>query len=252
MRLEGKVAIVTGAASGMGKAIAILYAKEGAKVVASDINLDGVKETVKEIEENGGTGLAVKTNVASEEEVNTLVDQTVEAFGTVDILVNNAGIMDGFEPIGEISTDRFERVLAINTTSIMLASRKVMPIFLEKGYGVIVNNTSAAGVQGARGGAAYTASKHAAIGLTKNTAYMYAQKGIRANAIATGAVETNIASSMTNISEFGAARQGVGMPLNPRFGKPIDIANVALFLASDESSFVNGAVIAADAGWTAY
>ncbi|WP_075981284.1 SDR family oxidoreductase [Bacillus massilinigeriensis] len=252
MRLEGKVAIVTGAASGMGKAIAELYAKEGAKVVASDLNFEGVKAVVEGIEANGGTAIAVEANVASEESVNALVDKTVEVYGTVDILVNNAGIMDGMEPIGEISTERFDRVLAVNTKSIMLSSRKVMPLFLEKGYGVIVNNVSVAGIRGARGGAAYTASKHAAIGLTKNTAFMYADKGIRANAIATGGVETNIGSTMTNLSEYGMGRTGVGMQTNPRMGKPEDIARVALFLASDESSFVNGAVIAADSGWTAY
>ena len=252
MKLADKVAIVTGAASGMGKVIAVLFAKEGAKVVVSDINLEGAMATVNEIEANGGTALAVKTNVASEEDVNALVDKTVETYGTVDILINNAGIMDGFEPIGEISTERFDRVLAVNAKSIMFTSRKVIPIFLDKGKGVIVNNTSVAGLYGTRGGAAYTASKHAAIGLTKNTAFMYAQKGIRVNAIAPGGVETNIASSMTNLSEFGAERQGLGMPLNPRFGQPEEIATVALFLGSDDSSFVNGAVISADGGWTAF
>ncbi len=252
MRLDGKVAIVTGAASGMGKAIAILYAKEGSNVVASDINFEGAKATVEEIKAAGGTALAVKTDVSSEEDVNALVDKAVEIYGTVDILVNNAGIMDGMEPIGEISTERYDRVFAINTKSVMFACRKVMPIFLAKGKGVIVNNVSAAGVQGARGGAAYTGSKHAVIGLTKNTAFMYAQKGIRANAIATGAVATNIGTTMTNMSKLGAERQALGMPLNPRIGQPIDIAKVALFLASEESNFVNGAVIAADAGWSAY
>ncbi|MGM9945010.1 MAG: SDR family NAD(P)-dependent oxidoreductase, partial [Lysinibacillus sp.] len=158
-KLDGKVAIVTGAASGMGKAIAVLYGQEGAKVVVSDLNLDGANETVKEIEANGGTAIAVQTNVASEEDVNTLVDTTVDTYGTVDILVNNAGIMDGFEPIGDISTERFDRVIAVNTKSVMFTSRKVMPIFLEKGKGSIVNVASVAGLYGSRGGAAYTASK---------------------------------------------------------------------------------------------
>lgn len=251
-KLDGKVAIVTGAASGMGKAIAILYSQEGAKVVVSDLNLDGANETVKEIEANGGTAIAVQTNVASEEDVNTLVDTTVDTYGTVDILVNNAGIMDGFEPIGDISTERFDKVIAVNTKSVMLTSRKVMPIFLEKNKGSIVNVASVAGICGSRGGAAYTASKHAVIGLTKNTAYMYAQKGIRANVIAPGGVATNIASSMTNINPFGAERQGLGNATNPRFGQPEEIATAALFLGSDDSSFVNGAVITADGGWTAF
>jgi short chain dehydrogenase. len=134
-KLDGKVAIVTGAASGMGKAIAKLFAKEGAKVTVSDINEEGAKETVREIEADGGTAIAVKTNVASEEDVNHLVDKTVETFGTVDILVNNAGIMDGMEPVGEISTERWDRVINVNLKSVMLTSRKTIPIFLEKGKG---------------------------------------------------------------------------------------------------------------------
>lgn len=252
MIIKDKVAVVTGAASGMGKAIAILYAKEGAKVVVSDLNLDGANATVEEIKLNGGSAIAVKTNVAVEEDIQNLVDTTVSTFGTVDILVNNAGIMDNFEPAADIEDDNWERVFAINTTSVMRATRKVLPIFLEKEKGVIVNIASAGGLYGARAGAAYTASKHAVVGFTKNTGFMYAQKGIRCNAIAPGGVETNIASSMTNINGFGASRQQLGMAINPRMGKPEEIAEVALFLASDQSSFVNGQVIAADAGWSAY
>lgn len=252
MRLKDKVAIVTGAASGMGKAIAILFAQEGAKVVVSDINLEGANATVEEIRAKGGTAKAVKTNVALEEDIQVLVDTTVETYGTVDILINNAGIMDNFEPIGDIVDSNWERVFAVNTTSVMRATRKVIPIFLEKKYGVIVNVASVGGLYGSRAGAAYTASKHAVIGLTKNTGYMYAQQGIRCNAIAPGGVETNIGASMTGINAFGADRQSKGMAINPRMGKPEEIAQVALFLASEESSFVNGAIISADAGWTAY
>lgn len=252
MKLKDKVAIVTGAASGMGKAIAILYAQEGAKVVVSDINLDGANATVEEINSKGGTALAVKTNVALEEDIQVLVDTAVNNYGTVDILVNNAGIMDNFEPIGDIIDANWERIFAVNTTSVMRATRKVLPIFLEKKSGVIVNVASAGGLYGGRAGATYTATKHAVIGLTKNTGYMYAQEGIRCNAIAPGGVETNIGSSMTNINGFGADRQSKGMAINPRMGKPEEIALVALFLASDDSSFVNGTVITADAGWTAY
>lgn len=252
MRLQNKVAIVTGAASGMGKAIAILYAQEGAKVVVSDLNFEGAQTVVKDIEANGGTAIAVKTNVASEEEVNALVDKTVETFSTVDILVNNAGIMDGFEPIGEISTERFNRVIAVNTNSVMFSSRKVIPIFLEKGKGVIVNIASVAGLNGARGGAAYTASKHAVVGLTLNSAFMYAKNGIRVNAIAPGAIQTNIQTSIGNANQFGASRTSLGQGLIPSMGKPEEIAALALFLASDDASYVNGQVIAADGGWTAY
>lgn len=252
MRLMDKVAIVTGAASGMGKQIALLYAKEGAKVAVSDLNLDGANNVVEEITSAGGTAFAIKTNVAVEEDIQTLVDTTVSTYGTVDILVNNAGIMDNFEAAADIEDKNWERIFAVNTTSVMRATRKVIPIFLEKTSGVIINIASAGGLNGARAGAAYTASKHAVVGFTKNTGFMYAQKGIRCNAIAPGAVETNIGSTITNPNQFGTSRSYAGMAINPRIGKPEEIANVALFLATEESSFVNGAVIVVDGGWSAY
>jgi len=252
MRLKNKVAVVTGAGSGMGKAISVIYAKEGAKVVVSDINLEAANATVEEIISNGGEAIAVLANVAKEEDIQNLIDTAFQTYSTLDVLVNNAGIMDNFEPAGDIEDEKWERVFAINTTSVMRSTRKALPIFLEKQNGVIINIASAGGLNGARAGAAYTASKHAVIGFTKNTGYMYAQQGIRCNAIAPGGVETNISSSMTGVNTFGMGRIQPGLGINPRVGKPEDIANVALFLASDEASFVNGTVITADAGWTAY
>ncbi|MFD2210377.1 SDR family oxidoreductase [Virgibacillus halophilus] len=252
MRLKDKVAIVTGAASGMGKAIAEGYAKEGAKVVVSDLNLEGAQAVADGIKASGAAAFAIQTNVASEEELQQLVAETKKVFGKLDILVNNAGIMDGMEPVGEISDERWEKVFSVNTTAVMKSMRIAVNLFLEQGYGTIVNNISAGGLYGARAGAAYTASKHAVVGLTKNTAFMYADKSIRCNGIAPGAVKTNIGSSMANLSEFGASRQALGMGINPRAGEPEEIAQLAIFLASEEASFVNGQVIAADGGWTAY
>jgi len=251
MRLEGKVAVVTGAASGMGKAIAELYAKEGAKVVVSDLNVEGAETVAADIRDGGGTAVAIKTNVADVNDVNAMIDAAVREFGTLDILVNNAGIMDNMAAVGDVSDERWDLVFDVNTKGVMRAIRKALPIFLEKGKGVIVNIASTGGFSGAHAGAAYTASKHAVVGLTKNTGFMYAQKGIRCNAIAPGATMTNIASTMTNLNEFGASRTRVTQGVIPRAGQPEEIAQVALFLASEESSFVNGAVIAADAGWTA-
>ncbi|WP_079504720.1 SDR family oxidoreductase [Mesobacillus jeotgali] len=251
MKLEGKVAIVTGAASGMGKAIAELYAREGAKVVVADYNLAGAEDVAAGITEKGGTANALKVNVAELADVENMIDTALREYGTLDILVNNAGIMDGFEPVGDISDERWDQIFEVNTKGVMRAMRKAIPIFLEKEKGIIINVASTGGFSGAHAGAAYGASKHAVIGLTKNTGFMYAQKGIRCNAIAPGAVETNIGSSMKNINEFGMSRAGLTHSLTPRAGQPEEIAQAALFLASDESSFVNGRVITVDGGWTA-
>lgn len=252
MKLENKVAIVTGAASGIGRAIAMLYAKEGAKVVVSDINLEAAETVVKEIESASGSAIAVATNVAKQEDVDTLINTTVEKFGTIDIVVNNAGIMDNFIPVAEVTDDIWDKVIAVNTTGPMKTIRKVMPIFLEKKKGVIINVASVGGLQGSRAGAAYTASKFAVVGLTKNIGFQYAKEGIRCNAIAPGGVNTNIGKTIDNPSKFGMERAMSGSVNNPRMGEPIEIAQVALFLASDDSSFVNGTVITADSGWTAY
>jgi NAD(P)-dependent dehydrogenase (short-subunit alcohol dehydrogenase family) len=251
MRLENKVAVVTGAASGMGKAIAELFAKEGAKVLLADYNLEGAEKVAEAIAASGGTAKAVKANVAELADIENMIDTAVNTFGTLDILVNNAGIMDGFEPAGDITDEKWDRIFDVNTKSVVRAIRKAIPIFLAKGKGVIINTASTGGVSGAHAGVAYTASKHAVVGITKNTAYMYANEGIRCNAIAPGATATNIQTSMSHISEFGASRAQKTQTVIPRIGQPEEIAQVALFLASDESSFVNGVVLVADAGWTA-
>ncbi|MGI6436275.1 MAG: SDR family oxidoreductase [Syntrophomonadaceae bacterium] len=250
MKLKDKVAVVTGAASGMGRAIAIRYAEGGAKVVAADINSGGVQDTVSVIQAVGGTAVAVLCNVAKEEDIQKMIRTAVSEYGTLDILVNNAGIMDNMEPPADITDEQWERIFAVNTISVMRATRKAVPIFLAKGSGVIINVASIGGLYGKVAGAIYTASKHAVIGFTKSTAFMYATQGIRCNAIAPGAVQTNIGQSMTNVNEFGASRTGLSLSANPGFGQPEEIAGVALFLASDDSSFVNGAVIVADGGWT--
>ncbi|SFB28281.1 NAD(P)-dependent dehydrogenase, short-chain alcohol dehydrogenase family [Lentibacillus halodurans] len=252
MKLQNRVAVVTGAASGMGKAIAILYAKEGAKVVVSDLNDEGAKKTVDEIEANGGIARTAVANVAKEDDVQNMINAAVDTYGTLDILVNNAGIMDNMMPAVELTDDLWEKVLSVNTTGLMRATRKALSIFLEKESGVIVNMASSAGIAGSRAGAAYTASKHAVVGYTKNVGFQYAEKGIRCNAIAPGGVNTNIATTMANPDEFGAARAMSGSNNNPRNGEPEEVAKIALFLASDDSEFVNAEVIRADAGWLAY
>lgn len=253
-RLQDKVALVTGAAAGLGKAIAELYANEGAKVVAADISEAGLKAVADEIIRSGGTIITVVADMAKAADIENMIAMAVKEYGTIDILVNNAGIMDDFSPAGTVKDEMWAKVMEINLTGPFKAMRSALSIMLAKGSGIIINIASIGGLQGARAGAAYTASKHALIGLTKNTGYLYAKSGIRCNAIAPGAMETNIAATidLKNLHPLVNERIMPGMVLNPRSSKPVEMAEVALFLASEASGFVNGAVITADGGWTAY
>jgi NAD(P)-dependent dehydrogenase (short-subunit alcohol dehydrogenase family) len=252
LKLQNKVAVITGAGSGMGKAIATLYAREGAKVIVADINLETAGAVVTNIKGEGGTAIAVTANVAKEKDVQNMIDAAVGAYGTLDILVNNAGIMDNFMPAAAVTDELWEKVFAVNAAGPMRAIRKSLPIFLEKKSGVIINIASAGGLLGSRAGVAYTASKHAVVGLTRNVGFQYAKLGIRCNAIAPGAVNTNIGTTIYDPNAFGMERAMAGIGLNPRVGEPEEIARIALFLACDDSSLINGAIITADSGWTAY
>jgi NAD(P)-dependent dehydrogenase (short-subunit alcohol dehydrogenase family) len=253
-KLENKVSVITGAGSGMGKAIALLFASEGSKVVATDINKKRLDDLEVEIKEKGGDVTTVISNMSKEEDIENMINIAVSTYGTLDILVNNAGIMDNFEPAAELGNEMWEKVMKINVEGPFKAMRSALKIFLKKGSGVIINIDSIGGLNGARAGAAYTTSKHALIGLTKNTGYMYSKSGIRCNAIAPGAVNTNISETIdfTKITPLVNERIMPGMALNPRTGEPNEIAKAALFLASDDSSFVNASVIVVDGGWSAY
>jgi NAD(P)-dependent dehydrogenase (short-subunit alcohol dehydrogenase family) len=251
MKLENKVALVTGAASGIGKAIAFQFAKEGAAVVASDIISDAMGTVVDEINAAGGKAVGLTVNVALESDIASMVDTAMKDFGRIDVLCNNAGVLDGMVPVAEVTDELWERVITINLKGPFLACRKVIPIMLEQSAGAILNIASAAGLFGCRGGAAYTTSKHGLVGLTKNIAFMYAQRGIRCNAICPGGVESNIAGG-GEFNEFGYSRMGLGVPVIPRMGQPEEVATVAVMLVSDDGSFVNGAAIPVDAGWMAY
>lgn len=253
-KLENKVALVTGAGSGLGKAISLLFASEGARVVAADINETGLAALKEEISGIGGVITTVVANMAKAEDIENMISLAVKEYGTLDILVNNAGIMDNFSPVAEVEDQVWQRVMDINLNGPFRAMRAALKIMLEKQYGVIVNIASIGGLQGGRAGAAYTASKHAIIGLTKNTGYVYAKSGIRCNAIAPGAMETNIGSTIdySKITPLVNERIMSGMSLNPRSSSPAEVARVALFLASDDASFVNGTTVVADGGWIAY
>jgi NAD(P)-dependent dehydrogenase (short-subunit alcohol dehydrogenase family) len=250
-KLENRVAIVTGASSGMGAAITRLFAEEGASVVAVARRKERLQGFVDEVAAKGGRVTAVAGDVSREEDVRNAVKTAVETYGRLDIVVNNAGLLDRMAAAGDLDDGTWEAVLEVNLTGPMRMMRAAIPQFLAQGGGVFVTVASLGGLFGARAGAAYTASKHGVIGLAKNTAFMYAKRGIRSNVIAPGGVTTEISEGIRFDPEgVGVAMSGLN--LNPRTGEPEEIARVALFLASDDSSFVNGATIVADAGWSAY
>lgn len=251
MRLKDKTAVITGAGSGIGKAMATLFAAEGARVVVADIMTERVDEVVAAIRSAGGEATGVKVNVAAEAEIEKLLTTATDTYGRLDILCNNAGVMDRMTPVGDMTDDLWQRVLSINLTGPMMAMRRAIPMMIAQGGGVILNTASTAGLRGSHAGAAYTASKHGLVGLTKNTAYMYATQGIRCNAICPGGTETAIGIG-GEPNEFGLGRMQMGAGSMPRAGKPGELANIALTLVSDEASFVNGAIVVVDGGWTAY
>ena len=201
-KLENKVSIITGAGSGMGKAISILFAAEGSKVIAADINQERLDALKKEVSESGGELTTVLTNVAKEEDIENMIKMATTKYGTLDILVNNAGVMDNFGPVGEVDNSMWEKVMKVNVDGPFKAMRSAVKIFLEKKSGVIINICSIGGIKGGVAGAAYTTSKHALVGLTKSTGYLYSKSGVRCNGIAPGAVNTNIAETidMTKIT----------------------------------------------------
>lgn len=253
MRLENKVAVITGAGSGMGRAMASLFAAEGASVVAAEWNAAALKQVVDEVTAAGGSIVGVEGNVASEEDCKRIIDTAVRTYGRIDVLCNNAGVMDTNQAVGELTNAMWERVLGINLNGPMFLSRKAVPIMVAQGAGSIVNTSSLAGLGGGAAGVAYTVSKHGLIGLTRNTAFVYGPEGVRCNAIAAGAVETNIMASIdpTKMDPKATARYQTWYAAIPGQLKADDIAQLALFLASDESKMINGAIIPADAGWSA-
>ncbi|GAA0399682.1 SDR family NAD(P)-dependent oxidoreductase [Paenibacillus motobuensis] len=247
-RLANKVAIITGSAGGQGKAEAILFAKEGAKVVVTDVQEDKVNQVVAIIKENGGEAIGFYHNVASEDNWIQVVGDTVKAFGKVDILVNNAGVTSDTSFI-ETSLEKWNKVIDINLTGTFLGMKHVIPVMLENGGGSIINISSIAGLTGGSGASAYTASKGAIRLLTKGAAVDYAKNNIRVNSVHPGYIETPMTEAFFAIEPmlewFKAAT-----PL-PYLGKPEDIADGVLYLASDESKFVTGIELPIDGGYSA-
>lgn len=248
MRFEGKCVVVTGASSGMGRKIALDFAKEGATVIAVARRLERLEEIAKEAEGFAGKILPYQGDISLEEVNNGMIDYAVKKCGKLDVLVNNAGIMDEFTPIDELTNELFNKVMAVNLNGPIYAMRKAVQVMLEQETkGNIVNIASIGGVCGARAGVAYTASKHAIVGATKNTAYMYAGK-IRCNVVCPGGVETEVMNSQTNISQFGVGRIMAGLDTSIPAGKVEDISTAVLYIASDDAKFMTGAEIVIDGG----
>jgi NAD(P)-dependent dehydrogenase (short-subunit alcohol dehydrogenase family) len=250
-QLNNQTAIITGASAGMGKAIALLFAKEGANVVLVDLRKEEIDEVINLIKAQGGKAVGVVCDVSIESDIKKMFDTTISTYNSVDILVNNAGVMDDFLPIEKMSNEHWNRVMKINVDGPFFACRLAVPLMLQKGKGTIINIASIGGLFGSRAGIAYTTSKHALIGFTKNLGFTYAKQGIKCNAIAPGGVNTNIGKNMKP-DPFGYERCVSGAGSMPRMGESEEIASIALFLATNDSSFINGSVITADGGWTAY
>lgn len=251
MKLQGKSVVVTGASSGMGKAIVELFAQEGANIVAVARRLEKLEELSKSLEGRPGQVVPFAGDVSKEADIAAAIDKAVSAFGRLDVLVNNAGVMDDMSPIGDATNEKMEQVFAVNVFGPMYAMRKAVQVFLAQGDGGNIVNVASLGGMRTCAGAVYCASKAAVISLTKNTAFMYIPNKIRCNGIAPGGVATNISSSMGTPNMNGYGRVKTVMATAPEMGTPEQIASAALFLASDDSSYVNGDILLLDGGWNA-
>jgi len=249
-RVEGKVALVTGGASGIGRATALTFAREGAKLVVADMNADGGHQTVHMITENGGEATFVQVDVTSASAVEAMISKTVETYGRLDCAHNNAGIAGGLRArTADYPEDRWHQVIAVNLTGVWLCMKYEIPQMLHQGGGTIVNTASAAGLVGTRGTSAYVASKHGVVGLTKTAALEYAQQGIRVNCVCPGAIQT----PMTERAWSDPARRARVIASEPvgRIGNPEEIAEAVVWLCSDAASFVTGHAMSVDGGFVA-
>lgn len=245
-RFTGKVAFVTGAASGIGRATAIAFAREGAQVAITDRTEAPLEELRAEIEADGGAVLAIRCDVSVPADVEAAVASTVAQFGRLDCAFNNAGVENKAAPVHEIALDEWDRILDVNLRGTFLCMKQEIAQMLRQGSGVVVNTASGAAIRGVAGGASYAASKHALIGLTKSAALDYAKSNIRVNAVLPGNIET----SMMNRFTGGDIQKAIALEPVGRLGKPEEIADAVLWMCSDLGSFVTGASISVDGGWS--
>lgn len=248
--LDGRVALVTGAAGGIGRAAALKLAAAGARVVVSDRDDEGGLETVNLIRGMGGDSAYVRCDVRLAEQAAALVEETVRLFGRIDCAVNNAGVGGQLSPLHEKDEAEWQLVMDVNVKGVWLGMKYQLPALLAGGGGSVVNVASVAGLVGFRGGALYAASKHAVIGLTKSAALEMATHGVRVNAVCPGFTETPMVDTMMSVSASAARQVMTASPMK-RLGHPDEIAEAILWLCSDAASFVNGATLTLDGGMTA-
>ena len=249
-QLDKKVVLITGAGSGIGRASAVTFGREGAKVMVADIVVEGGEETVQLVKNAGGEASFVKVDVSNAADVEAMVNKVVEVYGRIDCAHNNAGIEGQLASTSEYAEEMFDKVIAINLTGVWLCMKYEIPHMLKQGSGAIVNTASGAGLVGVAGMSAYVASKHGVVGLSKTAALEYAKSGIRVNAVCPGLIQTPMVERLTNaqpqLGEALVAAEPIG-----RTGRPEEIAESVVWLCSDAASFVTGHAMSVDGGYVA-
>ena len=248
-RFSDKVAFVTGAANGIGRAAALAFAREGANLVVADISEQGNQETARMVEALGVRAIAVRCDVTRAEDVKAALNSAIEAFGRLDFAFNNAGIEYTIQPAADVTEEEWDRIMNIDLRGVFLCMKHEIPLILKQGGGAIVNTASIAGLVGGFG-TAYSAAKHGVVGLTKVAALAYATRGIRVNAVCPGVIDTPMVQRViARVPEFEKMAIA-GEPMG-RLGRPEEVAATVVWLSSDAASFLTGVALPVDGGWVA-
>lgn len=246
----GKVVVITGAGSGMGRASSLKLAKDQMKVVLVDFDRQAGEETLNIIKKNGGEGMFINADVSKNKDVQYYVNQAIEAYGRIDVFFNNAGVIQKPYLLADIPDEEYDRVASVNFEGVFYGMKYVLKVMEQQNFGVIINNSSSSGLRVEHSLAVYSASKHAVVGLTKAAAKEYANKGIRINAICPGGIETNMVKGFQESWKETGNVPDIDYPLIERMGNPNEIANVVAFLASSEASYMTGSIVAVEGGLT--